>query len=177
MKIIQQDKKVIACIGKDDTNERKIIEMIENVQDDGITDFEVDAENPRLYSKDGLLYGKKKMMPNGKARLTLIAVPPDKKGTVEIAPGTEMIASDAFTDSKTRKVYEIMHRIWIGFCQTTKMQQARRFFPTTRVKLLFWMQAGLLSMPKTNILDFNTVRTVTRTPKQYVFCPAILQFC
>lgn len=104
MKIIQQDKKVIACIGKDDTNERKIIEMIENVQDDGITDFEVDAENPRLYSKDGLLYGKKKMMPNGKARLTLIAVPPDKKGTVEIAPGTEMIASDAFTDSKASKV-------------------------------------------------------------------------
>lgn len=104
MKIIQQDKKVIACIGKDDTNERKIIEMIENVQDDGITDFEVDAENPRLYSKDGLLYGKKKMMLNGKARLTLIAVPPDKKGTVEIAPGTEMIASDAFTDSKASKV-------------------------------------------------------------------------
>ena len=104
MKIIQQDKKVIACIGKDDTNERKIIEMIENVQDDGITDFEVDAENPRLYSKGGLLYGKKKMMPNGKARLTLIAVPPDKKGTVEIAPGTEMIASDAFTDSKASKV-------------------------------------------------------------------------
>lgn len=61
MKIIQQDKKVIACIGKDDTNERKIIEMIENVQDDGITDFEVDAENPRLYSKGGLLYGKKKI--------------------------------------------------------------------------------------------------------------------
>lgn len=104
MKIIQQDKKVIACIGKDDTNERKIIEMIENVQDDGITDFEVDAENPRLYSKGGLLYGKKKMMPNEKARLTLIAVPPDKKGTVEIAPGTEMIASDAFTDSKASKV-------------------------------------------------------------------------
>ena len=104
MKIIQQNKKVIACIGKDDTNERKIIEMIENVQDDGITDFEVDAENPRLYSKGGLLYGKKKMMPNGKARLTLIAVPPDKKGTVEIAPGTEMIASDAFTDSKASKV-------------------------------------------------------------------------
>ena len=44
------------------------------------------------------------MMPNGKARLTLIAVPPDKKGTVEIAPGTEMIASDAFTDSKASKV-------------------------------------------------------------------------
>lgn len=108
MKIIQQDKKVIACIGKDDTNERKIIEMIENVQDDGITDFEVDAENPRLYSKDGLLYGKKKMMPNGKARLTLIAVPPDKKGTVEIAPGTEMIASDAFTDSKASKVIRLM---------------------------------------------------------------------
>ena len=43
-------------------------------------------------------------MPNGKARLMLVSVPPDKKGTVEIAPGTEMIASDAFTDSKASKV-------------------------------------------------------------------------
>ena len=104
MKIIQQSEKVIACIGKDDTNERKIMEMIENVQENGITDYEVDTENPRFYSEGGLLYGKKKTMPNGKARLTLIAVPPDKKGTVEIAPGTEMINSDAFTDSKASKV-------------------------------------------------------------------------
>lgn len=104
MKIIQQDEKVIARISKDDTNERKIMEMIENVQENGITDYEVDTENPRFYSEGGLLYGKKKMMPNGKARLTLIAAPPDKKGTVEIAPGTEMINSDAFTDSKASKV-------------------------------------------------------------------------
>ena len=104
MKIIQQDKKVIACIGKDDTNERKIIEMIENVQDDGITDFEVDAENPRLYSKGGLLYSKKKTMPNGKVKLMLISVPPDKKGTVKVAYGTEIIAGDAFADSKASKV-------------------------------------------------------------------------
>ena len=79
MKIIQQNEKVIACIGKDDTNERKIMEKIESVQENGVTDFEVDSENPMLYSEDGLLYGKKKTMPNGKARLTLIAVPPDKK--------------------------------------------------------------------------------------------------
>ena len=105
MKIIQQNEKVIAYIGKDDTNERKIIKMIENVKENGVTDYEVDAENPRLYSEGGLLYyGKKKTMPNGKARLMLVAVPPDKKGTVEIAPGTEMIASDAFTDSKASKV-------------------------------------------------------------------------
>ena len=104
-KIIQQNEKVIAYIGKDDTNERKIIKMIENVQENGVTDYEVDAENPRLYSEGGLLYyGKKKTMPNGKARLMLVAVPPDKKGTVEIAPGTEMIASDAFADSKASKV-------------------------------------------------------------------------
>ena len=101
MKIIYQDKKVIACIEKDDTNERKIIE---SVQENGVTDFEVDSENPRLYSEDGLLYGKKKTMPNGKARLTLIAVPPGKKGTVEVAHGTEMIAGDAFADSKASKV-------------------------------------------------------------------------
>ena len=104
MKIIQQNEKVIAYIGKDDTNERKIMEMIENVQENGITDYEVDAENPRLYSESGLLYGKKKMMPNGETRLTLIAAPPDKKGTVEIASGTEMINSDAFTNSKASKV-------------------------------------------------------------------------
>ena len=104
MKIIQQNEKVIACISKDDTNERKIMEMIENVQENGVTDFEVDSENPRLYSEGGLLYGKKKKMPNGKARLTLIAVPPDKKGTVEVAHGTEMIAGDAFADSKASKV-------------------------------------------------------------------------
>ena len=48
MKIIQQNEKVIAYIGKDDTNERKIIKMIENVQENGVTDYEVDAENPRL---------------------------------------------------------------------------------------------------------------------------------
>ena len=101
MKIIQQNEKVIACIEKDDTNERKIIE---SVQENGVTDFEVDTENPRLYSENGLLYGKKKTMPNGKARLTLIAVPPDKNGTVEVAHGTEMIAGDAFTDSKASKV-------------------------------------------------------------------------
>ena len=105
MKIIQQNEKVIAYIGKDDTNEGKIIKMIENVQENGVTDYEVDTENPRLYSEGGLLYyGKKKTMPNGKARLMLVAVPPDKKGTVEIAPGTEMIAGDAFTNSKASKV-------------------------------------------------------------------------
>ena len=105
MKIIQQNEKVIAYIGKDDTNEGKIIKMIENVQENGVTDYEVDAENPRLYSEGGLLYyGKKKTMPNGKARLMLVAVPPDKMGTVEIAPGTEMIAGDAFTNSKASKV-------------------------------------------------------------------------
>lgn len=101
MKIIQQNEKVIACIEKDDTNERKIIE---SVQKNDVTDFEVDAENPRLYSENGLLYGKKKTMSNGKARLTLIAVPPDKNGTVEIAHGTEMIAGDAFANSKASKV-------------------------------------------------------------------------
>ena len=106
MKIIQQNEKVIACIGKDDTNERKIMnmKMIESIQENGVTDFEVDSENPMFYSEDGLLYGKKKTMPNGKARLMLVAVPPDKKGTVEIAPGTEMIAGDAFTNSKASKV-------------------------------------------------------------------------
>ena len=56
MKIIQQNEKVIAYIGKDDTNEGKIIKMIENVQENGVTDYEVDAENPRLYSEGGLLY-------------------------------------------------------------------------------------------------------------------------
>ena len=101
MKIIYQDEKVIAYIEKDDTNERKIIE---SVQENGVTDFEVHAENPRLYSENGLLYGKKKAMPNGKTRLTLIAVPPGKKGTVEVAHGTEIIAGDAFTDSKASKV-------------------------------------------------------------------------
>lgn len=104
MKIIQQNGKVIACIGKDDTNERKIREIIESVQENVVTDFEVDSENPRLYSENGLLYGKKKTMPNGKARLTLIAAPPDKKGTIEVAYGTEMIACDAFTNSKASKV-------------------------------------------------------------------------
>ena len=104
MKIIQQNEKVIAYIEKDDTSERKIREIIESVQENGVTDYEVDSENPRLYSEDGLLYGKKKTMPNGKARLTLIAVPPDKNGTVEIAPSTEMIADDAFTNSKASKV-------------------------------------------------------------------------
>ena len=78
MKIIQQDEKVIACIGKDETNERKIMnmKMIESIQENGVTDFEVDSENPMLYSEDGLLYGKKKTMPNGETRLTLIAAPP-----------------------------------------------------------------------------------------------------
>ena len=104
MKIIQQDEKVIACIEKDDTNEQKLIEMIESVQANGVTDYKVDAKNPRLYSKGGLLYSKKKTMPNGKVKLMLISVPPNKKGTVEIAHGTEMIASDAFTDSKASKV-------------------------------------------------------------------------
>ena len=103
MKIIQQNEKVIAYIGKDDTNERKIMEMIENAQDYHVTDFEVDAENPKLYSEGGLLYNKK-IMPNGKTRLTLIAAPPDKKGTIEVAYGTEMIACDAFTNSKVSKV-------------------------------------------------------------------------
>ena len=50
MKIIQQDEKVIACIGKDETNERKIMnmKMIESIQENGVTDFEVDSENPML---------------------------------------------------------------------------------------------------------------------------------
>ena len=106
MKIIQQDEKVIACIGKDETNERKIMnmKMIESIQENGVTDFEVDSENPRLYSESGLLYGKKKTMPNGETRLTLIAAPPDKKGTVKVAYGTEIIAGDAFADSKASKV-------------------------------------------------------------------------
>lgn len=106
MKIIQQDEKIIAYIDKDETNERKIMnmKMIESIQENGVTDYEVNSENPRLYSEGGLLYGKKKKMPNGKARLTLIAVPPDKKGTVEVAHGTEMIAGDAFADSKASKV-------------------------------------------------------------------------
>ena len=104
MKIIQQDEKVIACIEKDDTNEQKLIEMIESVQANGVTDYKVDAKNPRLYSKGGLLYSKKKTMPNGKVKLMLISVPPDKKGTVEVAYGTEIIACDAFTNSKVSKV-------------------------------------------------------------------------
>lgn len=106
MKIIQQDEKVIAYIDKDETNERKIMnmKMIESVQENGVTDFEVDSENPMLYSEDGLLYGKKKTMPNGETRLTLIAAPPDKKGTVKVAYGTEIIAGDAFADSKASKV-------------------------------------------------------------------------
>lgn len=104
MKIIQQNEKVIARIEKSDTERQKIIEMIENVQDYHVTDFEVDAENPKLYSEGGLLYNKKKIMPNGKTRLTLIAAPPDKKGTIEVAYGTEMIACDAFTNSKVSKV-------------------------------------------------------------------------
>ena len=104
MKIIQQSEKVIARIEKSDTERQKIIGMIENAQDYHVTDFEVDAENPKLYSKGGLLYNKKKIMPNGKAKLTLIAAPPDKKGTIEVAYGTEMIACDAFTNSKASKV-------------------------------------------------------------------------
>lgn len=104
MKIIQQNEKVIVRIEKNDTERRKIMEMIENAQDYHVTDFEVDAENPKLYSESGLLYNKKKIMPNGKTRLTLIAAPPDKKGTIEVAYGTEMIACDAFTNSKVSKV-------------------------------------------------------------------------
>lgn len=104
MKIIKEDEKVIACIEKDDTNEQKLIEMIESVQANGVTDYKVDAKNPRLYSKGGLLYSKKKTMPNGKVKLMLISVPPDKKGTVEVAYGTEIIAGDAFADSKASKV-------------------------------------------------------------------------
>ena len=52
MKIIQQDEKIIAYIDKDETNERKIMnmKMIESVQENGVTDFEVDSENPMLYS-------------------------------------------------------------------------------------------------------------------------------
>lgn len=105
MKIIQQDEKVIAYIDKDETNERKIMnmKMIESIQENGVTDYEVNAENPRLYSQNGLLYSKK-IMSNGETRLTLIAAPPDKNGTVEVAYGTEIIASDAFTDSKASKV-------------------------------------------------------------------------
>lgn len=105
MKIIQQDEKVIAYIDKDETNERKIMnmKMIESVQENGVTDYEVDAENSRLYSQNGLLYSKK-IMSNGETRLTLIAAPPDKNGTVEVAYGTKIIASDAFTDSKASKV-------------------------------------------------------------------------
>ena len=104
MKIIKEDEKVIACIEKDDTNEQKLIEMIESVQANGVTDYNVDAKNPRLYSKGGLLYSKKKTMPNGKVKLMLISVPPDKKGTVKVAYGTEIIAGDAFADSKASKV-------------------------------------------------------------------------
>ena len=106
MKIIQQNEKVIACIDKDETNERKIMnmKMIESIQENGVTDYEVNSENPRLYSESGLLYGKKKTMPNGETRLTLIAAPPDKKGTVKVAYGTEIIAGDAFADSKASKV-------------------------------------------------------------------------
>lgn len=104
MKIIQQSEKVIARIEKSDTERQKIIGMIENAQDYHVTDFEVDAENPKLYSEGGLLYNKKKIMPNGKTRLTLIAAPPDKKGTIEVTYGTEMIACDAFTNSKVSKV-------------------------------------------------------------------------
>lgn len=104
MKIIKGDEKVIACIEKDDTNEQKLIEMIESVQANGVTDYKVDAKNPRLYSKGGLLYSKKKTMPNGKVKLMLISVPPDKKGTVKVAYGTEIIAGDAFADSKASKV-------------------------------------------------------------------------
>lgn len=105
MKIIQQDEKVIAYIDKDETNERKIMnmKMIESVQENGVTDYEVDAENSRLYSQNGLLYSKK-IMSNGETRLTLIAAPPDKNGTVEVAYGTKIIACDAFTDSKASKV-------------------------------------------------------------------------
>lgn len=105
MKIIQQDEKVIAYIDKDETNERKIMnmKMIESVQENGVTDYEVDAENSRLYSQNGLLYSKK-IMSNGETRLTLIAAPPDKNGTVEVAYGTKIIAGDAFTDSKASKV-------------------------------------------------------------------------
>lgn len=104
MKIIKEDEKVIACIEKDDTNEQKLIEMIESVQANGVTDYKVDVKNPRLYSKGGLLYSKKKTMPNGKVKLMLISVPPDKKGTVKVAYGTEIIAGDAFADSKASKV-------------------------------------------------------------------------
>ena len=106
MKIIQQDEKIIAYIDKDETNERKIMnmKMIESIQENGVTDYEVNSENPRLYSESGLLYGKKKTMPNGETRLTLIAAPPDKKGTVKVAYGTEIIAGDAFADSKASKV-------------------------------------------------------------------------
>lgn len=104
MKIIQQSEKVIARIEKSDTERQKIIGMIKNAQDYHVTDFEVDAENPKLYSECGLLYNKKKIMPNGKTRLTLIAAPPDKKGTIEVTYGTEMIACDAFTNSKVSKV-------------------------------------------------------------------------
>ena len=39
MKIIKEDEKVIACIEKDDTNEQKLIEMIESVQANGVTDY------------------------------------------------------------------------------------------------------------------------------------------
>ena len=106
MKIIQQDEKIIAYIDKDETNERKIMnmKMIESIQENGVTDYEVNSENPRLYSESGLLYGKKKTMPNGETRLTLIAAPPDKKGTVKVAYGTEIIAGGAFADSKASKV-------------------------------------------------------------------------
>ena len=45
-----------------------------------------------------------KTMPNGKVKLMLISVPPDKKGTVKVAYGTEIIAGDAFADSKASKV-------------------------------------------------------------------------
>ena len=103
MKIIQQNEKVIVRIEKNDTERRKIMEVIEKAQDYHVTDFEVDAENPKLYSEGGILYSKKIMF-DGKAKLTLIAAPPDKKGTVEVAYGTEMIACNAFTNSKVSKV-------------------------------------------------------------------------
>ena len=103
MKIIQQKEKIIARIEKDDTEKQKIAEIIEKAHGYRVTDFEVDAENPRLYSEDGLLYSKKIMF-DGKAKLTLIAAPPDKKGIIEVAYGTEMIACDAFTNSRASKV-------------------------------------------------------------------------
>lgn len=74
MKIIQQDEKIIAYIDKDETNERKIMnmKMIESVQENGVTDFEVDSENPMLYSQNGLLSIRAQKTPSDEITIFLV---------------------------------------------------------------------------------------------------------